>query len=78
MAFCFWLLLPDCVLEWQGVHTYLKHVNATDPTSPVESQLPHIAAFMLAQTENWYYFGSTGWWDNDFVWNDLYDKGAAS
>ena len=38
----------------QGVHTYLHHVNVTDPTSPVESQLPHIAAFMLAQAENWY------------------------
>ena len=41
-------------LHVQGVHTYLKHENATDPASPVESQLPHIAAFMLAQTENWY------------------------
>ncbi len=35
-----------------------------------------MAAFMLAQAENWYYFGSTGWWDDDFIWNDLYDKGA--
>jgi hypothetical protein len=58
-----------------GVHTYLRHVNASDPSTPVETQLPHIAAFMLAQAENWYYFGSTGWWDDDFVWNDLYDKG---
>ena len=37
-----------------GFHPYLRHVNATDPTSPVESQLPHMAAFMLAQQENWY------------------------
>ena len=29
---------------------------------------------LFVQTENWYYFGSTGWWDNDFVWTDLYDK----
>eukprot|EP01051_Picozoa_sp_SAG22_P003900 SAG22_NODE_198_length_15480_cov_24.005526_8_plen_78_part_00 len=29
---------------------------------------------MLAQAENWYYFGSTGWWDDDFAWQDLYDK----
>ena len=34
-----------------GVHTYYK--NAT------EDPLPHMAAFMLAQEEHWYYFGST-------------------
>jgi len=57
-------------------HTYLKHINASDPTSPVESQLTHIAAFMLAQAENWYYLGSTqpGWWDYNYVWDKLYDE----
>jgi hypothetical protein len=30
-----------------GVHTYLHHVNASDPTTPVEDQTPHIAAFMV-------------------------------
>jgi len=52
-----------------GVHTYLK--NNT------ESQLPHMAAFMLARAENWYYFGSTGWFDKDFHWSDLFDKASA-
>lgn len=57
-----------------GVHTYLHRVNNSDPTSAVESQLPHIAAFMLAQQENWYYFGSTGWWDDNFQWEALFDQ----
>ena len=69
-----------------GVHTYLHYVNKTDPTSPckapvtsglcgpVEDQTPHIAAFMLARTDNWYYFGSTGWWDDSFTWDPLWDK----
>lgn len=57
-----------------GVHTYLKRVNASDPNSPIENQLPHMAAFMLAQQEHWYYFGSTGWWDDDYVWDELFDK----
>ena len=45
-----------------GVHTYLQHVNATDPSSPLEDEMPHMAAFMLAREEHWYYFGSTGRW----------------
>lgn len=57
-----------------GVHTYLQHVNRSDPLSPVESQLPHIAAFMLARNDNWFYFGSTGWWDNSYVWDPLWDN----
>ena len=101
-----WCVLDNLLTESKlgvaaGVHTYYQHVNRTDPSSPVEDPLPHMAAFMLAQvrhrlrlpsfpcsslpasdtalwpfvqTENWYYFGSTGWWDNDFVWTDLYDK----
>eukprot|EP01048_Picozoa_sp_COSAG05_P004454 COSAG05_NODE_240_length_13119_cov_122.275806_3_plen_142_part_00 len=53
-----WCVLDNLLTESNlgvaaGVHTYLQHVNRTDPTSPVESQLPHIAAFMLAQAENW-------------------------
>jgi len=51
-----------------AVHTYYK--NATeDPT-------PHMAAFMLARSEHWYFFGSTGWWDDSFVWTELYDKAS--
>merc|ERR1711964_100427 len=30
-------------------------------------------AFMLAREEGWYYFGSTGWLDKDWVWNAYYD-----
>ena len=48
-----------------GVHTYLK--NLTEDASP------HIAAFMLFRQEHWYYFGSTGWLDNDWAWDPLYD-----
>lgn len=47
-----------------GVHTYLT-TNAT--TKVVESHLPHMAAFLLVRKENWYYFGSTGWWDESYV-----------
>ena len=56
-----------------GVHTYYhKPVNGTreDPES-------HLAAFLLARSEYWYYFGSTGWLDSDFVWSAWYDKAAA-
>jgi hypothetical protein len=37
-----------------------------------------MAAFMLARQEHWYYmyFGSTGWWDDDFEWQALYDKAS--
>merc|ERR1712166_436259 len=59
-----------------GVHTYLQHVNATDPSSPLEDQLPHMAAFMLAREEHWYYFGSTGWWDADYSYQAVYDKAS--
>merc|ERR1711934_243539 len=74
-----WCILDNLLTESArgiaaGVHTYLQHVNRTDPSSPVESQLPHMAAFMLAQQENWYYFGSTGWWDNSFEWEGLFDR----
>ena len=59
-----------------GVHTYLQHVNKSDPKSTLESQLPHMAAFMLARQEHWYYFGSTGWWDDNYAWDALYDKAS--
>ena len=45
---------------------------------------PHVAAFLLAREEHWYYFGSTGWFDASYEWSDLYDlqcgrpKGAAT
>ena len=29
------------------------------------------------KAENWYYFGSTGWWDDSYEWTDLYDKATA-
>jgi len=77
-----WCILDNLLTESKlgvaaGVHTYLQHVNATDPSSPVESQLSHMAVFMLAQEENWYYFGSTGWWDQDFHWEELYDQATS-
>jgi hypothetical protein len=28
----------------------------------------------MARTDNWYYFGSTGWWDKDFTWDPLWDQ----
>ena len=31
---------------------YYQHVNRTDPSSPVEDPLPHMAAFMLAQVRH--------------------------
>ena len=34
---------------------------------------PHVAAFLLAREEHWYYFGSTGWFDASYEWSDLYD-----
>ena len=36
-----------------------------------------MAAFLLTRQENWYYFGSTGWWDDSYSWTDLYDKATA-
>jgi hypothetical protein len=51
-----------------GVHTYYK--NAT------EDPLPHMAAFMLAKREHWYFFGSTGWWDDSYAWTALYDRAS--
>lgn len=76
-----WCILDNLLTEARlgvaaAMHTYLQHVNQTDPTSPVESQLPHMAAFMLAQQEHWYYFGSTGWWDDSYVWEALYDQAS--
>lgn len=29
---------------------------------------------MIARSDYWYYIGSTGWWDDSYTWNDLYDK----
>lgn len=76
-----WCILGNMLEEARrgiasGVHTYLRHANATDPASPIESQLPHMAAFMLAREENWYYFGSSGWWDKDFSWSSLFDRAS--
>ncbi len=49
-----------------GVHTYYKSLDE-DPT-------PHLAAFMLVRQEYWYYFGSTGWFDDNYQWSPLYEK----
>ena len=38
-----------------AVHSYYK-VADEDPT-------PHVAGFLLGREEQWYYLGSTGWWD---------------
>jgi len=51
-----------------GVHTY--YTNATeDPT-------PHVAAFQLVREDHWYFFGSTGWFDDSWQWTPLYDTVA--
>jgi hypothetical protein len=55
-----------------GVHVYYQHENKSDPGSPLEDPMPHIAAFMLMRQEHWYYFGSTGWLDADWHWTALY------
>jgi len=47
------------------VHTYY-HKDDEDPT-------PHLAAFMLARSDHWFYLGSTGWWDNSYRWTSMYD-----
>ena len=52
-----------------GVHTYY-HNSTEDP-------LPHMAAFMLVKQPYWFYFGSTGWWDDSFAWTDLYDRASS-
>jgi len=49
-----WCVLDNLLKESKlgvaaGVHTYYQHVNRTDPSSPVEDPLPHMAAFMLAR-----------------------------
>ena len=49
-----------------GVHTYLKSLDE-DPT-------PQVAAFLLMRQAHWYYFGSTGWLDDDWAWSPLYDQ----
>jgi len=69
-----WCVLDNMLTEARlgiasGVHTYLKN--------DTESQMPHMAAFLLARAENWYYFGSTGWWDKDFHWDALFDRASA-
>jgi len=48
-----------------AVHTYYKAADE-DPT-------PHVAAFLLARSERWFFLGSTGWFDNSFKWSSLYD-----
>jgi len=69
-----WCILGNMLQESKlgipsGVHTYLK--NNT------ENQLPHMAAFMLSRNDYWYYFGSTGWWDNSFHWDENWDKASS-
>ena len=48
-----------------AVHTYYRNAS--------EDPMPHVAAFMLARMDHWYYLGSTGWWDDSYAWSDLYD-----
>eukprot|EP00729_Bicosta_minor_P018500 gene18500-9830_t len=49
-----------------GMHTYLNNMTE-DPT-------PHLAAFMIFRQQHWYSFSSTGWLDNDWEWQPIYDK----
>lgn len=58
-----------------GVHTYYH--KPTAPNATAEDPTAHMAAFLLGRESGWYYFGSTGWLDSDFVWSALYDKAAA-
>ena len=51
-----------------GVHVYYQHVNQSDPTSPLEDPTPHVVTFMLFRQEHWYFFGSTGWFDDSWQW----------
>ena len=51
-----------------GVHTYYHNAS--------EDPMPHMAAFMLAKQSYWYFFGSTGWWDDSFQWTTLYDQAS--
>ena len=71
-------LLPNMLEEAKrgvpaGVHTYY---HKTPPNGTREDPTSHMAAFLLARQEQWYYFGSTGWLDSDFVWSPLYDQAA--
>ena len=56
-----------------GVHTYY---HQTSPNATAENPTAHMAAFLLGREEGWYYFGSTGWLDSDFVWSELYDRAS--
>ncbi len=49
-----------------GVHTYLKNQS--------EDVTPHAAAFLLFRQTGWFFFGSTGWLDGDWKWEEAYDK----
>jgi len=51
-----------------AVHTYY-HAADEDPT-------PHIAGFLLARSEHWYFLGSTGWWDDSYHWTGTYNACA--
>ena len=50
-------------------NSYLK--NQTEDVTP------HAAAFLLFREAGWYFFGSTGWLDEDWQWEPVYDKLAA-
>jgi len=48
-----------------------RYLKTNTTTHTVESELVHMAAFLLARQQDWHYFGSTGWWDDSFTWNAL-------
>ena len=52
-----------------NLHTYLKSTDE-EPSS-------HVAAFLIFRQEDWYYFGSTGWLDDNWAWSPLYDRVSA-
>ena len=35
-----------------------------------------VAGFLLARSEQWYYLGSNGWWDDSYHWTATYDACA--
>ena len=69
-----------------GVHVYYQQENkscvpnataAPPVVCALEDPTPHIAAFLLFRQEFWFFFGSTGWLDQDWAWSKLYDTLSA-
>ena len=37
---------------------------------------PRVGTPYARLTGRWYYLGSTGWWDDSYVWSEMYDACA--